>query len=130
MSKINCPYCNHAPFRNESGRKWHVEHIHGKMKPLLDLFEKRSITDNPRGNSDSQNIYHKAMLKSRFSTLLPQANDSISSLKVNHEQELRQLKRDIEDTVEGKLSIFRMRDAYLFEQVAKLERAIENRKST
>jgi hypothetical protein len=29
--EILCPYCNHKPFRNDSGLAWHVEHQHGKL---------------------------------------------------------------------------------------------------
>ncbi len=28
MSKINCPYCDHKPFRNDTGLDWHLKRFH------------------------------------------------------------------------------------------------------
>jgi hypothetical protein len=28
MRKINCPYCNHKPFRNDTGLNWHLKRFH------------------------------------------------------------------------------------------------------
>ena len=97
VSKINCPHCNHKPFRTETGLKWHLEHIHDNVKPSSD-FSRGPIQDKKLEKDDS----------------------------ASHEQNLLKFKREIEEKLDARLWIFTERDAWLSERIAKLERTIDS----
>ncbi len=97
VSKMNCPHCNHKPFRNETGLKWHLEHIHGNVKPGSG-FSRGPIQDNKLKKDDP----------------------------ADHEQNLVELKRESEEKLDTRLRIFTERDAWLSERITKLERTIDS----
>ena len=95
MTTINCPYCNHKPFRNETGLSWHLEHIHGEKKssPTSSMDSLRS--DEPR-----------------------QADNKV------YARDMTELMREIKEEVNSRLDIFTQRDEWLSGRITKLEQTI------
>jgi hypothetical protein len=90
MPRIKCPHCNHKLFKTENGLKWHLDHIHGKVK------YGSGISMKPRPDSELQETD-------------------------GNQQNLQNFKREIEERVNSRLSIFTKRDAWLSDRISELE---------
>lgn len=95
MPRLKCPHCNHKLFRTENGLKWHLDHIHGKIKYRSGISMK-----SPPGSE-----LHEVD---------------------GNQQNLQNLKREIEERVNSRLSIFTQRDAWLSDRISELEKSLKS----
>jgi len=98
--KIPCPQCDQK-FKTETGRDWHLEHIHDQLEHSSILNSQKTTESTATDKVTAKNVGQASLQQ-----------DSL---------ELKRHVNDIEEIAKCRLDIGLKRDAWLSERIARLE---------